>query len=359
MAITHSSEEGDRECTPASHRMAITHSSARKGTRFIGMRALVCSRLDGIDALEVGELPEPELVAGGVRIRVEATGVNYPDILMTRGQYQSQPALPFAPGMEVAGTVTEIADDVKGLELGARVHAYLSHGGFAEEVVAPSDAVFPHPESMDAEVAAALPIAYGTGYHALADRAGLGESESLLVLGAAGGVGIAAIQIGVALGASVIGVVSSTEKADAALDAGAGTVIRYDHQDLRTELKSIAPEGVDVVFDPVGGKTTETAFRSTAWRGRHLVIGFAAGDIPALPVNLALLKGSSLVGVFWGRFAQTEPDANRSNFNTLAEWWSSGRIAPVVSEVFSLENAPDALRRIEARGAIGKLIVTP
>lgn len=321
------------------------------------MRALVCSSPGGIDALEIGELPRPQLTAGTVRVDVGATGLNYPDLLMAKGLYQSQPPLPFAPGMEISGTVSAVADGVTGLTVGDRVHAFLPHGGLAQEVVAPADAVFPTPPGMAADEAAALPIAYGTGYHALVDRAHLDRGESLLVLGAAGGVGLAATQIGSTLGARVIAAVSSDEKERAVRQVGAEGVIRYDREDLRTELKRIAPNGVDVVFDPVGGDATEAAFRSTAWGGRHLVIGFASGDIPSLAANLPLLKGSSLVGVFWGRFSLTDPDANRSNFATLAEWWTQGRIRPMVSQTFTLEEATDALRRIEGREAIGKLVV--
>lgn len=323
------------------------------------MRALVCSRLDGIDSLQVGEMASPELSRGTVRIEVEATGVNFPDLLVVRGMYQDQPPLPFAPGMEVAGTVAELGEGVGNVAVGDRVFAFIPHGGYAEEVVVASDALFPMPAEMSSQVAAALPIAYGTSYHALVDRARLQRDESLLVLGAAGGVGLAAVQIGAAVGAGVIAAVSSDEKAEAVSAAGATDVIRYERESLRDELKRLAPRGVDVVYDPVGGPATETAFRALAWKGRHLVVGFAAGEIPSLPVNLALLKGAALVGVFWGRFAATEPQANRANMATLTEWWREGRIAPLVSEAYPLDRATEALRRIEAREAIGKLVVLP
>lgn len=323
------------------------------------MRALVCSRLEGIDSLEVGDLDPPELVPGQIRIEVEAAGVNFPDLLVIRGLYQDQPPLPFAPGMEIAGTVAALGEGVGNVAVGDRVFAFVPHGGYAEEAVVASDAVFPTPEGMSSDVAASLPIAYGTSYHALVDRGRLAAGETLLVLGAAGGVGMAAVQIGAALGARIIAAVSSQEKEQAVRASGADEVIRYDRADLRDELKRLAPAGVDVVYDPVGGDFTEAAFRSTAWKGRHLVIGFAAGDIPALPVNLALLKGSSLVGVFWGRFAATEPEANRANMATLTEWWKDGRIDPVVSETYPLARATEGMRRIGARGAIGKLIVHP
>lgn len=323
------------------------------------MRALVCSRLEGIDTLAVGDLDRPTLGPGRARVAVEAAGVNYPDLLVIRGLYQDQPPLPFAPGMEVAGTVAEVGEGVGNVAVGDRVFAFVPHGGYAEEVVVPSEALFPTPETMSSDVAASLPIAYGTGYHALVDRAALQAGETLLVLGAAGGVGMAAVQIGAALGARIIAAVSSAEKDRAVRSSGADEVIRYDRSDLRDELKRLAPAGVDVVYDPVGGESTEAAFRSTAWKGRHLVIGFAAGDIPSLPVNLALLKGSSLVGVFWGRFAAAEPQANRANMATLTEWWREGRIDPVVSKTYPLQEASAALQHIGSRGAIGKLVVHP
>lgn len=323
------------------------------------MRALICSRLEGIDSLEVGELPSPELTPGTVRVAVGASAVNFPDLLLVVGRYQEQPALPFSPGMEIAGTVVEVGGEVGGFSVGDRVVGMVGHGGFAEEVVVPPDALVPMPDDVPFEEASAFPIAYGTSYHALVDRADLQGGETLLVLGAAGGVGLAAVQIGVALGARVMAAVSSDEKEKVVADAGAETVIRYDRHDLRQALRDAAPDGVDVVYDPVGGDATEAAFRSLAWRGRHLVIGFAAGSIPALPVNLALLKGASLVGVFWGRFTREEPERNRANFATLFDWWKERRINPLVSEVYPLERSIDALRKISERGAIGRLVVRP
>lgn len=323
------------------------------------MRALVCSELEGFESLQVGELPEPELIPGGVRVAVEATGVNFPDLLITRGLYQDQPSLPFAPGMEVSGTVAEVASDVAVYRPGDRVMGFIGHGGYAEQVVVREERLLPMPEKVPFEEAAAFPIVFGTSFHGLMDRARLSKGETLLVLGAAGGVGLSAVQIGATLGARVIGAVSSDEKEKAVTAAGAADVVRYDSEDLRSRLKELSPAGVDVVYDPVGGEATEPAFRSLGWNGRHLVIGFAAGDIPALPVNLALLKGASLVGVFWGRFTETEPVRNRANFAILTQWWSEGRIRPLVSEVFSLDRGVEALRRIGERGAVGKLVVRP
>lgn len=323
------------------------------------MRALVCSRLDGFEGIAVGDLPEEEIRPGTARVAIDAAGVNFPDLLVIQGLYQDRPPLPFAPGFEIAGMVTETAGDVTSVAAGDRVFASVPHGGYAESAVVDIDRLFPIPEGMDAASAAALPIAYGTSIHALLDRGGLAAGDSLLVLGAAGGVGLAAVQIGAAAGAEVIAAVSSEDKEAAVRDAGAGEVIRYERDDLRSVLKETHPGGVDVVFDPVGGDVTEAALRSTAWRGRHLVIGFASGSIPDVPANLPLLKGASLVGVYWGRFAETEPEANRENMATLTRWWSEGSIRPLVSATFPLEDAAEALRTIGGRRAIGKLVIEP
>ncbi|HSJ45779.1 MAG TPA: NADPH:quinone oxidoreductase family protein [Euzebyales bacterium] len=323
------------------------------------MRALVCSSFDGLDGVAVGELPEPELRAGGARIAVRAAAVNFPDLLMIRGLYQERPDLPFAPGAEVAGDVIEVAGDVSSVQVGDRVYAPVGHGGYAEQVVVDEGAVMPVPEDMPYDVATTLPLAYGTAYHALVDRGDLRSGQTLLVLGAAGGVGLAATEIGTALGARVIAAVSSDEKAEAVRDGGAADVVRYDERDLREALRELAPDGVDVVLDPVGGPATEAALRSTAWNGRLLIVGFASGDIPSIPANLPLLKGCAVVGVFWGRFAATEPLRNRRNFETLGSWWLDGRIDPLVSRTYDLDHATDALRRIGGREAIGKLVILP
>jgi NADPH:quinone reductase len=322
------------------------------------VRALVCSAYDGLNGVALGELADVDLAPGSVRMAVEAAGVNYPDLLIVQGIYQDRPPLPFVPGFEVAGTVVETNGDVAFRE-GDRVFGYIRHGGYAESVVVEADRLYSMPDGMPSPVAAALPVAYGTSYHALVDRASLRAGETLLVLGAAGGVGMAAVQIGVALGARVIGAVSSDEKAQAVSRAGAEEVIRYDEDDLRTALRSAHPDGVDVVYDPVGGEATEAAFRSTAWGGRHLVIGFASGTIPSLPANLPLLKGASLVGVFWGRFTEAQPDDNRSNMETLIRWWGERSIDPLVSQTLPLERAMEALEAIGARRAIGKIVIEP
>lgn len=323
------------------------------------MRAFVCSSLDGLDGVAAGELPDPELRPGAVRVGIAAAGVNFPDLLIIEGSYQTRAEPPFAPGAEFAGNVLEVADDVTGVAVGDRVYGSVPYGAYAEQVVADANALFTVPDGMDDVQAATLPVVYGTSYHALCDRAQIQPDETLLVLGAAGGVGLAATQIGAALGARVIAAVSSDDKASAVRAAGAHDVIRYDTEDLRERLRELAPGGVDVVYDPVGGPVTELALRSTAWNGRLLVIGFASGDIPKIPANLPLLKGCSVVGVFWGRFTQTEPERNRSNFAALGEMWANGQIAPVVSQTFGLEQAGEALKLMRDRGVIGKLVVTP
>lgn len=323
------------------------------------MRAFVCSSLDGLDGVAAGELPDPELRPGAVRVGIAAAGVNFPDLLIIEGSYQTRAEPPFAPGAEFAGAVLEVADDVTGVAVGDRVYGSVPYGAYAEQVVADANALFTVPDGMDDVQAATLPVAYGTSYHALCDRAQIQPDETLLVLGAAGGVGLAATQIGATVGARVIAAVSSDDKASAVRAAGAHDVIRYDTEDLRERLRELAPGGVDVVYDPVGGPVTELALRSTAWNGRLLVIGFASGDIPKIPANLPLLKGCSVVGVFWGRFTQTEPERNRSNFAALGEMWANGQIAPVVSQTFGLEQAGEALKLMRDRGVIGKLVVTP
>jgi NADPH:quinone reductase len=319
------------------------------------MRAVVCDRVGDAPSVGVGELPEPVAGPGQVEIDVAAAGANYPDVLMVRGLYQFRPEPPFAPGLEVAGTVAS----GEGFSAGDRVMAFVPHGGWAERVAADAADVFPMPPGMPFEVGAVLPVAYGTAIHALVDRAALAAGETLVVLGAAGGVGLAAVQVGRALGAHVVAVVGSDDKERAAAAAGADVVVRHDREDLRDALRVAAPDGVDVVFDPVGGDATEVAFRSLAWGGRLLVVGFAAGAIPSIPANLPLLKGASLVGVFWGRFTQLGPEANRAHFATLTDWWQQGTIAPSVTGRFGLEEGPEVLTRLAERRVVGKLVITP
>jgi NADPH2:quinone reductase len=324
------------------------------------MRALICDDYEGgIESLRVGDLPDPEPGPGTVLVEVEAAAVNFADTLMVKGEYQVKPDPPFAPGYELAGTVV-VANQAPGLSPGDRVCGFTFHGALAEKAVVQAGNAAPIPDSIGAGVACTLPGGYGTSYHALVDRGRLEEGETLLVLGASGGVGMAAVQIGHALGANVIAAVSSEEKAEAARVSGADEVIRYDRTPIRQGIDEASDgRGVDVVYDPVGGEVTEQALRSLNWGGRLLVIGFAAGDIPRIPLNLPLLKGNSVVGVFWGRFTQEEPERHKENFATIIQWAAEGRIEPLIQREFDLEHGADAMQWVADRKAIGRVVVTP
>ena len=323
------------------------------------MQALICDDYQGIDALRVGELPEPSPPAGSILVQVESVVVNFADVLMVSGNYQTRPETPFAPGYEVAGTVV-VANQADGFSPGDRVCGFHWYGGMAERVALIGQNASLLPETVSSDVGATIPGTYGTSYHALVDRGRLQQGEHLLVLGAAGGVGMAAVQIGKVLGAEVTAAVSSEEKAEAVLAAGAHQVIRYDQTPLRDGIDEITGgEGVDVVYDPVGGESTELALRSTAWNGRVLVIGFAAGDIPKIPLNLPLVKGNSIVGVFWGRFAMEEPARHQQNLRTLVSWFEDGKLNPLIQKTYSLEDGADALRWVAERKAVGRVIINP
>jgi NADPH:quinone reductase len=323
------------------------------------MRALICRDYQGIDALEVGELPDPEPGPGLVLIEVASVAVNFADTLMVSGQYQLKPEPPFAPGYEFAGTVSDAAESSR-LSPGDRVCGFVPYGAMAEQVVVPSKSVDLLPGNIGFDAGATLPGTYGTSYHALVDRAHLEPGETLLVLGAAGGVGLAAVQIGKALGATVIGAVSSPEKAGLVLAAEADEVIRYDEVGLRDGIDQVTRgAGVDVVYDPVGGDLTEQALRSTRWNGRHLVVGFAAGPIPRIPLNIPLLKGSSLVGVFWGRFTSEEPVKAGLNRQQILDWVADGTLTPVVGRAFSLDDGREAFRLVADREAAGRVVINP
>lgn len=323
------------------------------------MKALVCDDYTGIDGLRVGGLPDPEWHPGSVLVEVKAATVNFADLLMVKGEYQVRPDPPFAPGYELAGRVLQ-ADEGGELSPGDRVCGFSFHGALAEKALLTSQNVARLPDSIDYSVGSTLPGGYGTSYHALVDRARLEKGETLLVLGASGGVGLAAVQIGHVLGARVIAAVSSEEKADAVRASGADDVIRYDQVGIRDGISDLTEgAGVDVVYDPVGGDLTEQVLRSTSWNGRLLVIGFAAGGIPRIPLNLPLLKGNSIVGVFWGRFTQEEPEKHRENFATVVEWAESGLITPLIQKTYSLDEGADALRWLEGRNAIGRVVVEP
>lgn len=324
------------------------------------MKALVCRTLTGIDDLRVEEVEAPRPGSGEVLIDVAAAGVNFPDVLLTQGKYQFKAPLPFPPGFELAGTVREVGEGVKDFRQGDRVLAIVSHGAFAQQCLAKVGRVALLPPGADMEVAAATMFTYATSYHALKDRAALTPGETLLVLGAAGGTGLAAVELGKLLGARVIAAASSPEKLAVCREHGADETIDYSKEDLREGVKRIAgATGVDIVYDPVGGAITEPAFRSLAWRGRLLVIGFTAGEIPKIPLNLPLLKGASIVGVFLGGFMEREPASAREDVRQLVEWLAAGKIRPHVSNRYPLERGIEALREVAERRALGKVILVP
>src|SRR6476661_8320257 len=301
----------------------------------MAMKAVVCKQYGPPESLVYEELPSPKPGAGEVVISVKAASVNFPDVLIIQNKYQFKPPLPFSPGSELAGVVKEVGSGVTAFRPGDRVMAFTTYGAFAEEAKTEAARLLPLPEKMDFVTGAAFVLTYGTSDHALRDRAALKEGETLLVLGAAGGVGLAAIEIAKALGARVIACASSDEKLAVCRQHGADATINYAAEDLRERIKALTDgRGPDVVYDPVGGVYTEAAFRSIAWRGRLLVVGFAAGDIPKLPLNLALLKGCSIVGVFWGDFARREPQHFVDEIRLLGQWYAEGRLKPHVSSTF-------------------------
>ena len=323
------------------------------------MKAVLCKQFGPPDSLLVEEVPWPRAGPGEAVISVKAASLNFPDVLIIQNKYQFKPPLPFSPGSELAGVVKEIGPGVQGWRAGDKVIAFTTYGAFAEEVKTDASRLVPLPEKMDFVTGAAFLLTYATTDHALRDRAALAAGETLLVLGAAGGVGLAAIEIGKALGARVIACASSEEKLAVCRSHGADPTINYATEDLRERIKALTEgRGVDVVYDPVGGPYTEPAFRSLAWRGRHLVVGFAAGEIPKLPLNLALLKGASVVGVFWGDFARRQPKEFAQSIGQLARWYADGKLKPHVSHTMPLEKAAQALKLMAARQVTGKLVLT-
>jgi NADPH2:quinone reductase len=323
------------------------------------MRAVLCEAWGGPEGLVVKDISAPAPKAGEVLIRIRAAGVNFPDVLIIQKKYQVQPELPFSPGAEVSGTVAALGEGVTSLAVGDRVAALCTTGGFAEEIVLAANACVKIPESLSFEVAAGFMLAYGTSWHAIRDRAALLPGETMLVLGAAGGVGLSAVEIGKAIGARVVAAASTDEKCAICREHGADEVINYTTEELRAGIKRTCGAGPDVIYDPVGGKYSEAAFRSIGWRGRHLVIGFAAGEIPALPLNLALLKGASLVGVFWGDFVRREPANNMKGISEMLGWMKEQKIKPLISKTYSLDEAPQALLDMAARKVTGKIVITP
>lgn len=324
------------------------------------MRAMQVKELGGIDQLSLAEVEIPVPGPGQVRVRAAAAGVNFPDILMIAGQYQADPPLPFSPGFEVAGTVSAVGDGVTGLRIGDRVAATPWWGAYAEEVVVDAAACVSIPDALDAPAAAVLPIAFGTALHGLRDRGRLAAGETLLVTGATGGTGSAAVKLGKLMGAHVIAAVGAEAKRDLALAMGADDVAVYGgEQRLRDSLKGLTGgDGVDVVFDPVGGDVTGECLRAMAWDGRLLIVGFTAGTIPQIPANLPLLKGCSVVGVFWGRWRTAQPEEARAQFDELAAWVVNGELDPGISVTYPLEEAGRALATLAERRVAGKVVLT-
>jgi NADPH:quinone reductase len=322
------------------------------------MQAWLCENPTGIDALTWQDLPTPAPKAGEVLIEIKAASLNFPDILIVQNKYQIKPPLPFVPGSEYAGVVQAVGDGVTHIKVGQSVACLSGTGGFGTHTIAPAALCMPLPPGFGHVDAAAFIMIYATSYHALIDRAQLKAGETVLVLGAAGGVGTAAIQIAKAHGAKVIAAASTDEKCALCKSIGADEVINYSSGDLREAIKkATGGKGPDVIYDPVGGDFAEPAFRSIAWRGRYLVVGFASGPIPSLPLNLALLKGASIVGVFWGEFAKREPKANAAMMMELAQWYGAGKIKPVIDRTMPMSELKAAYAYMGSRGVKGKLVM--
>jgi NADPH2:quinone reductase len=320
---------------------------------------MVCAAFAPVDELQYGEFDAPRAGPGEVVIDVAAAGVNYPDVLIVQGKYQSKPSLPFVPGSEAAGMIREVGEGVQGFAPGDRVIAFTGSGSFAEQVRVPAAQVWPVPDGVDLEVAAGISITYGTSYHALKDRAQLRPGETLLVLGAGGGVGLTAVELGKLMGARVIAAASSAEKLALAKAQGADDLIDYAQEDLRERIKDLTGgKGVDVVYDPVGGATSIIGVRSLAWGGRFCVIGFAGGEIPAIPANLLLLKSASAVGVLWGNSVRADPVAQGANMRQILDWLAQGALRPVIDTRFALPDAVAALHHLEERKVKGKVLLT-
>ncbi|WP_137886418.1 NADPH:quinone oxidoreductase family protein [Pseudomonas sp. 2FE] len=322
------------------------------------MKAMLCKAFGPAETLVLEEVASPEAKKNEILLEVHAAGVNFPDTLIIEGKYQFKPPFPFSPGGEAAGIVAAVGEKVSHVKPGDRVMALTGWGSFAEQVAVPGYNVMPIPASMDFAVAAAFGMTYGTSMHALKQRANLQAGETLLVLGASGGVGLAAVEIGKAMGAKVIAAASSAEKLAVAKAAGADELINYSEVSLKDKVKELTGgQGVDVIYDPVGGDLFDQAIRAIAWNGRLLVVGFASGRIPELPVNLTLLKGAAVVGVFWGAFAQRQPQDNAANFQQLFQWHAEGKIKPLISQSFPLTQAADAINALGQRKAVGKVVV--
>jgi NADPH:quinone reductase len=322
------------------------------------MHAWLCENPVGVDALTWTELPTPQPKAGEVLIEIKAASLNFPDLLIVQNKYQIKPPLPFVPGAEYAGLVAAVGDGVTHLKVGQPVACLSGTGGFGTHTIAPAALCMPLPDKFPFVDAAAFIMIYATSHHALIDRAQLKAGETVLILGAAGGVGTAAIQIAKAVGAKVIAAASTAEKCALCTSAGADATINYSTENLKDAVRALTDgKGADVIYDPVGGDFTEPAFRTIAWRGRYLVVGFASGPIPSLPLNLPLLKGASVVGVFWGDFAKKEPKANAAMMMELAQWYGQGKIKPIIDSIMPMADLKAAYAHMGSRGVMGKLVM--
>ena len=323
------------------------------------MKALLCKSLDGPDALEVQEIEPPTPAADQVIVRVRAVGLNFLDTLMTRGKYQFKPPLPFSPGGEVAGDVLALGANVRGLNVGDKVCAFVSWGGAREQMAVAATSVIKMPDAVDYVTAAGISVTYGTAMHGLRDRGRLQSGETVAVLGASGGAGLAAVEIAKLMGARVIAAASSAEKLDVCKDHGADDLLNYSETDVKEGLRALTDgRGVDVIYDCVGGPYADPALRAIAWMGRYLVIGFAAGDIPKFPINLMLLKSCDVVGVFWGQQVARDPDQHRDNMEQVLDWVAEGKLKPHVHATYPLEDTGTAIRLLDQRIVKGKVIVT-
>ena len=322
------------------------------------MKAYVCREFGPVESHKVAEIADPRAEAGQVVVDVKAAGVSFPDVLIVQGKYQFQPPFPFSPGGEIAGIISEVGEGVVDWKVGDRVIAMTGNGGIAEKVVAFEMTLMPLPETMDFKDGAAFPLNYGTTYHALKQRGQLQAGETLLVTGAGGGVGTTAIEIGKAMGARVIAAASTDEKLEIAKNLGADEVINYSDGELKEKVKALTDGlGADVIYDPIGGDIFMQCMRCINWKGRVLVIGFASGPIPEVPTNLALLKGCSIVGVFWGRFTGAEPEENSQNFDELFALHAEGKLKPQITKSYSLNDAAEAISSLENRKATGKVVI--
>jgi NADPH2:quinone reductase len=322
------------------------------------MKAIVCKQFGLPETLEFKAVEIPQPKEGEILITVKACSVNFPDTLIIQGKYQFRPEFPFSPGSDVAGVVEKVGASVTHFKEGDEVVGFIPFGGFAQKAIVKAKDCFPKPKGMSMVHASAFLLAYGTSYHALKDRANLQKGETILILGASGGVGLTALELAKLMGAKVIAAASTNEKLDLCKQFGADEVINYTEESVKDRVKELTNgKGVDVIYDPVGGHFSELALRAIAWKGRHLVVGFANGDIPKIPINLTLLKGASIVGVFWGAFAQKEPKESLKNIQQLLTWFAKGEVQPHIDKTYALKEAPKALEEMMQRKVKGKIVI--